>query len=358
MFVVEQGGRIRVVRGGRVLRRPFLDVSRRDRLAAASRACSASRSRPTTRARAASTSTTRTARGDTRIVEYRAQRGNPDVADAGSARVVLAPGPARAQPQRRPARVRARRPALHRPRRRRRRRRPARRARQRPGPRHAARQDPAHRPAARAAAGRTAIPRDNPFVGPRRRARRRSTRYGLRNPWRFSFDRETGDLVDRRRRPERGRGDRLRRAAAAARGANFGWRPFEGNDADLRRRGRARPRPARSSRRRHDDGYCSITGGYVVRDPALPALRGRYVYGDFCEGTIRARAADAPAAPSDDRALDLAAGRLDLVVRRGRPRPRLRHLARRAGLPAHAGVSARRRTTSRWSGPTTPGRSR
>ena len=37
----------------------------------------------------------------------------------------------------------------------------------------------------------------------------------------------------------------------------------------------------------HADGWCSITGGYVVRDPALPALRGRYVYGDFCLGQLR-----------------------------------------------------------------------
>ena len=98
----------------------------------------------------------------------------------------------RAQPQRRPAALRPRRPALRRPRRRRRRRRPARGARQRAGPRDAARQDPAHRPAP---GRRPAVPRPvrNPFVG-RQGARGEIYSYGLRNPWRFSFDRRTGDL--------------------------------------------------------------------------------------------------------------------------------------------------------------------
>ena len=52
------------------------------------------------------------------------------------------------------------------------------------------------------------------------------------------------------------------------------------------------------------DGWCSITGGYVVRDPALPALRGRYVYGDFCLGQPAQREAAAGGARAD-RALAL-----------------------------------------------------
>jgi hypothetical protein len=69
-------------------------------------------------------------------------------------------------------------------------------------------------------------------------------------------------------------------------GANFGWRPFEGNSRFARgesARGHVKPAITES----HGDGNCSITGGYVVRDKALKGWRGRYVYGDFCRGVIR-----------------------------------------------------------------------
>ena len=52
----------------------------------------------------------------------------------------------------------------------------------------------------------------------------------------------------------------------------------------------------------HDDGWCSVTGGYVVRDPRVPALRGRYVYGDFCRGELRS-ARLSPGRARDDRAI-------------------------------------------------------
>ena len=51
------------------------------------------------------------------------------------------------------------------------------------------------------------------------------------------------------------------------------------------------------------DGGCSVTGGYVVRDPDLPTLRGRYLYGDYCEGELRSFTADPTAPATDDRAL-------------------------------------------------------
>src|SRR5918995_2974770 len=123
------------------------------------------------------------------------------------------------------------------------------------------------------------VPADNPFTG-RRGARGEIYAYGLRNPWRFSFDRRTGDLtigdVGQNAWEEidfvrRGRG----------RGANFGWRPFEGRarfTPGERARGHVSPVIVRS----HSAGNCSITGGVVVRDPALGGLRGRYVFGDFC----------------------------------------------------------------------------
>jgi glucose/arabinose dehydrogenase len=112
--------------------------------------------------------------------------------------------------------------------------------------------------------------------------------WGLRNPWRFSFDRLTGNLLiadpgDNRRAREEV--DYL--ASAAAAGANFGWPEYEG----FRLRDPARPGFGTPVAPIHDydhrSGGCAITGGYVVRDPALPRLYGRYVYSDFCHGRIR-----------------------------------------------------------------------
>ncbi len=107
---------------------------------------------------------------------------------------------------------------------------------------------------------------------------------GLRNPWRFSFDSATGDLwvgdVGQNRYEEV---DRLRRGAPA--GANLGWNLMEGNvrydeDGSLPA-GLIAPVAVYS----HAHG-CSITGGFVYRGRDLPQLRGRYVFGDFCSGTI------------------------------------------------------------------------
>lgn len=127
------------------------------------------------------------------------------------------------------------------------------------------------------------VPADNPFVG-RSGARPEIYSWGLRNPWRFSFDRKTGDIaigdvgqdaveeVDFRRR-------------GTARGVNFGWRAWEGThrvDPDLSVSGDVKPVLEYT----HDEGGCSVTGGYVVRDPRLSSLKGRYVYGDFCVGKL------------------------------------------------------------------------
>jgi glucose/arabinose dehydrogenase len=134
----------------------------------------------------------------------------------------------------------------------------------------------------RASGGRAyTVPRANPFVG-REGARPEIYAYGLRNPWRFSFDRRTGDLSI----GDVGQGDVEEiDFVRNGRGRNFGWRPFEG-----RRRytpGESAPGHTRPVIQRfHDDGYCSITGGVVVRDRAVPALYGRYVFGDFCRDRI------------------------------------------------------------------------
>jgi glucose/arabinose dehydrogenase len=126
------------------------------------------------------------------------------------------------------------------------------------------------------------VPASNPFVG-RAGARREVYSYGLRNPWRFSFDRVAGDLII---------GDVGESAVeeidfttiAQARGGNFGWRVREGNRqfSDESVDGAIEPVIVRT----HDEGWCSVTGGYVVRDPALSSLRGKYLYGDFCKGII------------------------------------------------------------------------
>ena len=71
-----------------------------------------------------------------------------------------------------------------------------------------------------------------------------------------------------------------------ARGANVGWRPWEG-----RRRNFTEPAPGAVFpviQHTHAAGFCSITGGYIIRDPNVPSLNGRYVYSDFCDGRIRA----------------------------------------------------------------------
>jgi glucose/arabinose dehydrogenase len=110
--------------------------------------------------------------------------------------------------------------------------------------------------------------------------------YGLRNPWRFSFDRANGDLyigdVGQNAWEEV---DYLKRGTRSV--ANFGWNRFEGNhvyDASttmLTRGAYHRPVAEYS----HSDG-CSVTGGYVYRGTKVPAATGRYFYGDYCSGTV------------------------------------------------------------------------
>jgi glucose/arabinose dehydrogenase len=137
----------------------------------------------------------------------------------------------------------------------------------------------------RASSGRPySIPASNPFAG-RAGARGEIYAYGLRNPWRFSFDRANGNLVI---------GDVGQDAveeidferAGRARGANFGWRPWEGRRRNFDERAPGAVFPVITHT--HDSGFCSITGGYIVRDRSVPSLYGRYVYGDLCEGRIRA----------------------------------------------------------------------
>lgn len=127
------------------------------------------------------------------------------------------------------------------------------------------------------------IPADNPFRGSGQRAEIYS--YGLRNPWRFSFDRSRGDLWigDVGQNAVEEINHRLR---GVGRGANFGWNAFEGRQRYRGGgpvRGRAPVAPVAQYGR---SGGCSVTGGYVYRGSRVAALRGRYVFADFCSGKV------------------------------------------------------------------------
>ena len=127
------------------------------------------------------------------------------------------------------------------------------------------------------------IPPSNPFVG-QAGARAEIWAYGLRNPWRVTFDRATGDLwiadVGQASYEEINR-----QPAGVAGGRNYGWSVMEGlhcfgaNSCD--QAGLTLP-VAEYGR----DGGCSITGGYVYRGSRYPELAGAYVYGDYCSGRI------------------------------------------------------------------------
>jgi glucose/arabinose dehydrogenase len=130
------------------------------------------------------------------------------------------------------------------------------------------------------------VPADNPFVETPG-ARPEVWSYGLRNPWRFSFDRATGDLyiadVGQSNWEEV---NYASAASGAGRGVNYGWSIMEGlecfaaNPCD--QDGLTLP----VLQYGHDQG-CSITGGYVYRGTAAPSLQGHYLYADFCRGWVR-----------------------------------------------------------------------
>ena len=150
------------------------------------------------------------------------------------------------------------------------------------------------------------VPRSNPFVG-RRGARPAVYSYGLRNPWRFSFDRKTGDLtIADVGQDSYEEVNFVRRGGGS--GANFGWDAYEG---DHEYEGGSAPGHVRPviEHSQKADGFCSITGGYVLRHRSYGALRGMYVYGDYCEGRVRG-ARLAPGRASDRRRFGAEVGAL------------------------------------------------
>lgn len=131
----------------------------------------------------------------------------------------------------------------------------------------------------------TLVPTSNPYVG-RTGWRGEIWDLGLRNPWRFSFDRETGDLYI----ADVGQGtweEINYQPASDNSGRNFGWRLKEGDQCYIP--------PANCEgglglvdpiyQYDHEDG-CSVTGGYVYRGCAIPELQGTYIFGDFCTGDV------------------------------------------------------------------------
>ena len=136
------------------------------------------------------------------------------------------------------------------------------------------------------------VPTDNPFVG--KPGRDEIYSYGLRNPFRFSFDTTTAGqariaIAD----VGQNRFEELDyTTVAAGSGANFGWDAYEGNSLFTEENsgtpdpgGTTRPILAYSHSR--DRGSCSIIGGYVVGPGGPPTLRGHYVYTDYCSGVLR-----------------------------------------------------------------------
>ncbi|MEU8603737.1 MULTISPECIES: PQQ-dependent sugar dehydrogenase [Streptomyces] len=129
-----------------------------------------------------------------------------------------------------------------------------------------------------------AVPQDNPFVGDPN-AKDEIWSYGLRNPWRFSFDSGTGDLLI----GDVGQSEweEIDWAPADSKGGeNYGWSQMEGTHPF-----RGGTEPANHVPPVHEYDRtglgCSVTGGYVYRGQAVADLVGQYVYSDYCDGTLR-----------------------------------------------------------------------
>ena len=132
--------------------------------------------------------------------------------------------------------------------------------------------------------GRYSVSRSNPFCGSRP-GLEEIWDYGVRNPWRISFDRGTGKLfiadVGQNRYEEI---DRER--AGFTGGRNYGWNAMEGMHCYTASKCPLAGDTLPNAEYSHDDGNCSITGGYVYRGPTQTALVGLYVFADYCSGRI------------------------------------------------------------------------
>ena len=126
------------------------------------------------------------------------------------------------------------------------------------------------------------VPADNPFAGNKEGFRDEIYAYGMRNPWRFSFDQQTGALWA---------GDvgqnKIEEIDIIEKGCNYGWRVMEADECfksnDCDRQGLISP--IWSYEQGSNTGH-SVTGGYVCRDKNLPDLNGKYIFGDFVSGNV------------------------------------------------------------------------
>jgi glucose/arabinose dehydrogenase len=145
---------------------------------------------------------------------------------------------------------------------------------------------------------RYSIPKSNPFYGSSKPGLGEIWAYGLRNPWRISFDRGSGKLfiadVGQGRREEVNR-----EKAGFTGGRNYGWDAMEGTLCYTASKCPLAGDTLPNAQYSHDGGNCSITGGYVYRGPTQTALVGQYVFADWCSGRIwtlpyNAQAVNAP----------------------------------------------------------------
>jgi glucose/arabinose dehydrogenase len=150
--------------------------------------------------------------------------------------------------------------------------------------------------------GGYSVPGSNPFVHGKGKAEIYAT--GLRNPYRFSFDSKTGDIwigdvgQDKWEEIDHVGADRLN-------GANFGWDRFEGDHVYEGDGSEPSHYVAPVFELSHNGGYCAIIGGYVVHDDSVPAIDGRYIYSDNCNGALRSLDPGNPSASDSDTGLDV-----------------------------------------------------
>ena len=128
------------------------------------------------------------------------------------------------------------------------------------------------------------IPNDNPFIE-QDKVRPEIWAYGLRNPWRHSFDKETGDLwiAD----VGQNKWEEIHwRSVESQGGENYGWRLMEGNHCYLPKKECDSGKLVKPIAEYARKFGCSVTGGYVYRGGAIKDLYGKYIFGDFCSGTV------------------------------------------------------------------------